>query len=924
MKHKLKRVACLLLAVVILVCGIPVSAADLQKPANADKYDMDGYYNAIYSYFSHFMSSDGAWGGLKADDVYAYNVIAEKLDNDTAFRTHLSTVHFLNDLSFSNLFFGEYDSQDIEVQYYVMALSSLLMTMEDNLTDLKATQSKATSSRTWADYGSKFASITANAMSGSASGNIYFKKAFDTCGISIDTISKAISKEKEYQILEQNSYVYLSHRQFLELLMKNGSKRMSKAAEYLITGLDKCFIYRMENFSKIAADADSSEFFSVLDAVLETTEEGTFTSGETAALSVLSKAASLAGSFKIGIDIGQFLGDIIIGSSNHITRYYEISAMAEARKILIAEIENQANQVKNVKSVGKIPQIRDLMLDLTYINARGGYCVYKLQKDDFGLLSSLIKFKNGKKLEQWISNLQSITTGLSTNLDNMIPDIERYKLKENQPLTVSVSEKSLSRYYPDGIQKDWPYYFEYSMPEFKYSDKSYKDQENKLNKFFDDLTESKNHLKGNNNYTSSGDFSNYFTALIMIGYVADMTDSYISVSIGYNGSTHSIVTERHDGYFIDIKTANFLSLKDLFNNYDEFKKYVVEYIYYTYADSEYVSDEDWTINALANKINPDPGNWYIEDGQLYVLKYPLIYGGRDYGDYVFSIPLDICSYYWSNLAKAYFKNITPKDRVILTPPPFYSDTVLFVGQVKANGSVLNVRKEPSTQAEIIGKLADGTFVDVYAEQDGWCQIIYNGQIGYVSKDFINCEIGGYAKPVIYLYPEDVTDVNVRVKFQNGHFTCTYPDYGDGWDVTAYPDGKIINKADGDEYSYLYWEGEGEIEYDFSTGFVVKREDTAEFLKEKLSYMGLLPKEYNEFIVYWLPILQQNEYNLISFQTDNYDNAAKLEISPKPDSMLRVFMAFKAADENTTVKKQQLSKFERTGFSVVEWGGTEVK
>lgn len=89
-----------------------------------------------------------------------------------------------------------------------------------------------------------------------------------------------------------------------------------------------------------------------------------------------------------------------------------------------------------------------------------------------------------------------------------------------------------------------------------------------------------------------------------------------------------------------------------------------------------------------------------------------------------------------------------------------------------------------------------------------------------------------------------------------------------------------------------------MDYNFSSGFIVKKEDTVKFLKEKLSYMGLTPKEYNEFIVYWLPIMQKNEYNLISFQTDNYEKSAELEISPKPDSMLRVFMAFKEVDENT--------------------------
>lgn len=178
------------------------------------------------------------------------------------------------------------------------------------------------------------------------------------------------------------------------------------------------------------------------------------------------------------------------------------------------------------------------------------------------------------------------------------------------------------------------------------------------------------------------------------------------------------------------------------------------------------------------------------------------------------------------------------------------------------------------------------------------------------------------KPVIYLYPTEKTDVSVELKL-NGRFTCTYPEYGEGWNVTAYPDGKIINKADGREYSYLYWEGVSETEYDFSKGFVVKGKDTAAFLQEKLAYLGLTPKEYNEFIVYWLPLMQNNKYNLITFQGDAYTEHAVLEVTPKPDSVLRVFMAYKPLDAYIEIEEQPLSQFERKGFTVVEWGGCRV-
>ena len=62
-----------------------------------------------------------------------------------------------------------------------------------------------------------------------------------------------------------------------------------------------------------------------------------------------------------------------------------------------------------------------------------------------------------------------------------------------------------------------------------------------------------------------------------------------------------------------------------------------------------------------------------------------------------------------------------------------------------------------------------------------------------------------AKPVLYLYPEKETEVNVRLDY-DGELTCTYPAYGEnGWTVTAAPDGTLRDKA-GQTYNYLYWEG----------------------------------------------------------------------------------------------------------------------
>ena len=192
-------------------------------------------------------------------------------------------------------------------------------------------------------------------------------------------------------------------------------------------------------------------------------------------------------------------------------------------------------------------------------------------------------------------------------------------------------------------------------------------------------------------------------------------------------------------------------------------------------------------------------------------------------------------------------------------------------------------------------------------------------INFVSGIKENCAgVGIGGKPVIYLYPEKEQEVNVKLDL-DGKFTFTYPEYNNGWNVTAKPDGTII--SDGKEYSYLFWEGlMPTFKPDFKEGFVVKGSESAEFLRETLSQMGLTPKEYNEFIVYWAPKLQENEYNKIYFAEEDYTDKAKLEINPKPDSILRVFMVYEKADENTILPKQEIKPFERKGFTVVEWGG----
>ena len=178
------------------------------------------------------------------------------------------------------------------------------------------------------------------------------------------------------------------------------------------------------------------------------------------------------------------------------------------------------------------------------------------------------------------------------------------------------------------------------------------------------------------------------------------------------------------------------------------------------------------------------------------------------------------------------------------------------------------------------------------------------------------------KPVIYLYPEQETDVRVTLDL-SGELTCAYPTYGDGWSVRAAPDGTLTDGS-GQTYRYLYWEGTSEADYDFSAGFCVAGEDTAAFLENALAQLGLNREEANEFIIYWLPRMQENAYNLIAFQHEAYTESARLTITPEPDTLIRVFMAYRPLEKAVEIAPQTLTAPERTGFTAVEWGGAECK
>ena len=184
-----------------------------------------------------------------------------------------------------------------------------------------------------------------------------------------------------------------------------------------------------------------------------------------------------------------------------------------------------------------------------------------------------------------------------------------------------------------------------------------------------------------------------------------------------------------------------------------------------------------------------------------------------------------------------------------------------------------------------------------------------------------------AKPVIYLYPEQETKVNVQLTF-NGTLTSTYPTLPpEGWTVTAQPDGTLTDE-EGRSYRYLFWEGVADVDWKQDSGFLVKAEDAREFLEESLTQLGLNELEQNDFITYWLPKLEKNGESFVTFAAEQYTDNAVLTVTPQPDSVLRVQMLISKVDDSNRaafqkLPEQELPRFEREGFVLVEWGSTDL-
>lgn len=181
------------------------------------------------------------------------------------------------------------------------------------------------------------------------------------------------------------------------------------------------------------------------------------------------------------------------------------------------------------------------------------------------------------------------------------------------------------------------------------------------------------------------------------------------------------------------------------------------------------------------------------------------------------------------------------------------------------------------------------------------------------------------KPIIYLYPEKPTVVDVKIE-TTGNIFISDPLYPDGgWkNVLAYPNGNLTYQ--GKNYRELFYETDVDDFEKPTNGINIPREQVEPELKRILTQLGLNEWERGEFLEFWVPILKNQEKPHIMFsliQGKAKERIDKVIINPKPNTFIEILAYFKPLDKPFQGPNLKLPNNppKRVGFTAVEWGGT---
>lgn len=186
------------------------------------------------------------------------------------------------------------------------------------------------------------------------------------------------------------------------------------------------------------------------------------------------------------------------------------------------------------------------------------------------------------------------------------------------------------------------------------------------------------------------------------------------------------------------------------------------------------------------------------------------------------------------------------------------------------------------------------------------------------------------KPVIYAYSDKEQNFTLNLKVK-GELTFTYPQLpaDNSWKMKTALNGNLEDEK-GIQFPYLFWEAkqnEASLRAaKANSNELVSGKDIVAYFEKELTKLGFNSREKSDFITFWCPkFVDSKMVHIQFFVDDNCSVIGDLNISPKPDNLRRIYVTFEKNPKVVTdfvAKELKVEKLERTGFTVIEWGGSE--
>lgn len=236
----MKKFICMFLTVCILATSISTDSIAIENSKDFF-YDYSSYYDTMYERYKHKMQGF-LWEFLTNDHAFAYVCFKKEQDRNpnSAFNIALNMVSEITsgrNITNSIVDVAMDDVSNAQIYYYEIALTSLLVTMEDKFSSDPQKQSVADKTMKGRDYLIEGGIATANMLSelvgmGSNVSQLdeLFSQAFSLCGLGIDSTGLMLDTVEKVEYLEKNAIIFKSHRNLLNIIIKSTNDQNLKKA----------------------------------------------------------------------------------------------------------------------------------------------------------------------------------------------------------------------------------------------------------------------------------------------------------------------------------------------------------------------------------------------------------------------------------------------------------------------------------------------------------------------------------------------------------------------------------------------------------------------------------------------------------------------------------------------------------------------